>query len=146
MRRCRFRFTIRLIMVLVAIIAVALWLSLDAWVIIMPALTLAALGVAVLGARFHHGHIRAFCVGAAIAGWAYFFYFTSPTLARGAAQPYRRIAHSLVTIPVAAAGGSAVSLCYRRIEPASLVRDHRGELDSAVRDPISVPLEGPGRG
>jgi hypothetical protein len=102
-------------MEVVAIVAIAMWslrFSAGTWSIIVTSLTLAALGVAVLGARFHRERVRAFCVGVAISGWAYFFFFTSPTLARGAAEPYRRITQSLVTIPVAAAGGSAAGLCY----------------------------------
>jgi hypothetical protein len=81
--------------------------------IIMTSLTLGALGVAVLGARFHRGHVRAFCVGVAIAGWTYFCFFTSPTFARATAQPCRRRAQSLITLPVAAAGGSVANLCCR---------------------------------
>jgi hypothetical protein len=112
MRPSRFRFTLRRVMEALAIMAVALQFSVDTWVIIVTSRTTASLGVAVLGVRFHRGHLRAFCLGVAITGSAYFFYFTSPTLARGAAQPYRRIAHSYATIPVAAAGGSAASFCY----------------------------------
>ncbi len=43
---------------------------------------------------------------------AYFSWFVSPTLARGAAGPGRRIIRSLITLPVATAGGIAVRLCY----------------------------------
>ena len=123
-------------MELVAVVAVSLRLSADAWAIIMTPLTLAALGVAILGARFHGGHVRAFCVGAAIVGWAWFYFFTSEALARAAAQPYRRIAHSLVTIPVAAAGGTGASLCYCRYSRSK----------SESRNQISGPCEHSGQG
>jgi hypothetical protein len=115
MRLSPFRFTISRAMEVVAIIAIALWslrFSAVTWSVIATALTLAALGLAVLGARFHRDRLRAFCAGAAISGWAYFVFFASPVLARGAAEPYRRITQSLVTIPVAAAGGSAATFCY----------------------------------
>jgi hypothetical protein len=113
MQLSRFRFTIRGVMGVVAVVAAALSLSADEWMILLTSLTIGALGIAVLGARFHRGHVRAFCVGVAIAGCTHFLFFTSPAFAPGAPQLYRRIAQSLVTIPVAAAGGSAASLCYR---------------------------------
>jgi hypothetical protein len=112
MKLPRLRFTIRQIVIAVAVIAIALGLSVDVWMIIVPALTLGALGVAVLGVRFHRGYVRAFCAGVATSGSIYFLFFASPTFARGAAQSYQHIAQSIVTIPVAAAGGSAASLCY----------------------------------
>ena len=107
MRLPHIQFTIRTGMDVVAVVAIALWLlrfSAETWSIVVTSLTLAALGVAVLGARFHRGRVGAFCVGVALSGLVYFFCFTSPTLARGAVQPYRRITQSLITIPVAAAG------------------------------------------
>jgi len=94
MRLYRFSFTIHRGMDVVAIVVIALWLlglSADTWSTIVTSLTLSALGTAVLGARFQPERVRAFCVAAAISGWAYFFFFASPTLARGAAEPYRRI-------------------------------------------------------
>jgi hypothetical protein len=116
MSRPSMQFTIRRIMDLVAIIAIAMALvlrfSAETWSIILTSTTLATLGAAVLGARFQRGRVRAFCVGAALAGGAYFLWFASPTLARGAVDPGRRISQSLVTIPVAAAGGSAARFCY----------------------------------
>jgi hypothetical protein len=115
MRSSRFRFTIRRIMDVVAIASIVLWslrFSADTWASIVTSLTLAALGLAVLGARFHRDRVRAFFVGAAISGSAYFFFFVSPTFARVAAKPYQRITQSLITIPIAAAGGSAAGLCY----------------------------------
>ena len=115
MRLTRIRFTIRRGMDVVAVVAIALGMlrfSAETWSIVVTSLTLAALGGAVLGARFHRGRVGAFCVGAALSGLAYFFCFTSPTLARGAAQPYRRITQALLTVPVAAAGGSVAGFCY----------------------------------
>jgi hypothetical protein len=109
------QFTIRRMMEVVAVVAVALWLlrfSADDWSIVVTSLTLGGLGVAVLGARFHRGRVRAFCAGVALSGLAYFYCFASPTLAGGSAQPYRRMTQSLITIPVAAAGGSAAGVCY----------------------------------
>jgi hypothetical protein len=115
MRSSPFRFTIRRIMDVVAIASIVLWslrFSADTWASIVTSLTLTALGVAVLGARFHRERMRSFCIGAAISGSAYFFFFVSPTFARVAAQSHQRMTQSLVTIPVAAAGGSAAGLCY----------------------------------
>src|SRR5262245_59333400 len=109
------RFTIRRLMEMVAIVALAMALfrfAPEVCSIIVPSLTLAALGAAVLGARFHRERVRAFCVGFALCGGAFFWWFVSPTLARGAAEPVRQISRSLVTLPVAAAGGFAASLCY----------------------------------
>ncbi len=131
------RFTIRRIMDLVAIVAFALALfrfAPEFCSTIVASLTLAAPGLAILGARFHRERVRAFCVGFALFGGAYFLWFVSPTLARGAAGPGRRIVQSLVTLPVAAAGGSAASLghclssrlmtgrCHQRLEAGSRTR------------------------
>jgi hypothetical protein len=102
-------------MELVAIVAVAMAafrLAPEIHSVIVVSLTLAALGAAVLGARFQRERARAFCLGFALAGGAFFSWFVSPTLAPGAAQPGRRIARALITLPVAAAGGSMTSLCY----------------------------------
>jgi hypothetical protein len=96
----------------IAVALAMLRLGAEIWSIILTSMTLAALGIAVLGVRFHRRRMRAFCLGAVLAGGAYFFCFASPTLARGAADPGRRIAQSLVTVPVAAAGGSAATLCH----------------------------------
>jgi len=113
MRISPIRFTIRGIMELVAIMALALTLyrlTPAFCVAIIAALVLAALGAAVLGVRFQRGRVRAFCVGFAFSGGAYFLWFVSPTIARNTADPGRRIAQSLITVPIAAAGGSAASL------------------------------------
>ena len=115
MRLSGLRFTIRVYIYAVAVVAIALLLprlSADEWSIFATSASLAALGIAVLGVRFHRERVRAFCVGFAIAGWAYFLYFTSPTLARGAGEPYRRITQSVLTLPVGAAGGFAASMSY----------------------------------
>jgi hypothetical protein len=66
---------------LVAVIAVALRISAEVWMNLVISLPLAALGISVLGARFHRGYVRAFCAGVAIAGLTHFFFFASPTFA-----------------------------------------------------------------
>jgi hypothetical protein len=139
MRTSRFRFTIRRVMEVVAVIAVALRFSADVWMIIVTSLTVGSLGVAVLGARFHRGHVRAFCVGVAIAGWTHFLFFTSSTFVQGTAQPYRRIAQSLVTLPVAAAGGSVANLCYRCYSKSITGRCRHQFGESGVRSSQTLP-------
>ncbi len=93
MRTPPVRFTIRRLMELVAIVAIALAslrITPEIRSIIVISLTLAALGAAVLGVRFQRERLQAFCVGFALAGGAYFLGFVSPTLAR--ARPSRAVA------------------------------------------------------
>jgi hypothetical protein len=123
-------------MELVAIAAIALAalrLPPEIRSVIVISLTLAALGAAVLGARFQRERVRAFCLGFALAGGAFFLWFVSPTLAPGAAEPGRRIARSLITLPVAAAGGSAASLCYVQTSRWMAGR-YRHSADEAVQE------------
>jgi hypothetical protein len=144
MKSLRMRFTIGQLMSLVAVLAIGLAMHRllpEILSVLVISLTLAALGAAVLGARFQRERGRAFCVGFALAGGAFFSWFVSPTLATGAAESNRRIARSLITLPVAAAGGSAASLRYGQFSRWMTGR-WRHSVDEGVQGrgrPISPP-------